>query len=162
MCDGSSHPPSDALQNIHVPKPLSLVGPKDIWRTCNVAQALQEASGHIDKQYTQGAIATMPRERDWGSFGPGWGVNFLVSDIKSASPYMNFGPLGDLQLFDLRFNTAAGFCWILPNLPSDSASSYPCWRLRWILERAATEYLSRDPLFQWASTPSTTSRHAKF
>lgn len=160
-CNGSAHPPPEVLQNIHVPEPLSPIGPEDIWRICNVAQTLQEASGHLGEQHAQGIVATMSRERDWSSFRPGWGLNFLVSDIKSASPYVNFGPLGDLQLFDLHFDTAPGFCWIMPSLPSDSASPYSCWRLRWNLERAAMECLLSDPLFQWASTPSTASRQAR-
>ncbi|KAJ5476259.1 hypothetical protein N7475_001988 [Penicillium sp. IBT 31633x] len=159
--DGSAQPPPDILQNIHVPKPLSAVGPEDIWRICNVAQTLQEASGRLDKQYSEGMIATMFRKRDWASFRPGWGVNFLVSDLKSAKPYMNFGPLGDLQLFDLPFDAAPGFCWLMPNLPSDSRSPDSCWRLRWNLERAAMECLPSDPLFQWASTPSVTPRDIK-
>ncbi|KAJ5498639.1 hypothetical protein N7453_007690 [Penicillium expansum] len=153
-CDGFTPPPPEALRDIQVPEPLSPVGPEDIWRVCKVAQTLQEASEHLDKQYAQGIIATMSHERDWGSLLPGWGVNFLVSNIKSAKPYVNFGPLGDLQLLDLHFATLPGFCWIMPNLPSEVASPYPCWRLRWILERAAMECLSSDPLFQWATTPS--------
>ncbi|KAJ5400204.1 hypothetical protein N7465_010693 [Penicillium sp. CMV-2018d] len=159
-CDGSEPPPPEALRYIHVPEPLSPVGPEDIWRICNVAQTLQEASGLLNKQRAQGMVAKMSRERDWSSFRPGWGVNFLVSNIKSASPYVRYGPLGDLQLFDLVFDTAPGFCWLMPNLPSDAASSYSCWRLRWILERAAMECLSSDPLFQWASAPSTASTSA--
>ncbi|CAG7939782.1 unnamed protein product [Penicillium nalgiovense] len=160
-CDGSAHPPPDVLQNIHVPEPLSPVGAEDIWRVCNVAQSLQEASGRLDKLYTEGMIAKMSCEQDWSSFRPGWGVNFLVSDIKSAKPYGNFGPLGDLELFDLHFDTQPGYCWIMPNLPSDPALSYSCWRLRWVLERAAMECLSSDPLFRWASTPVTASTHAE-
>ncbi|KAJ5838616.1 uncharacterized protein N7525_003804 [Penicillium rubens] len=160
-CDGYAHPPPESLQNIHVPESLSPVGAEDMWRVCNVAQSLQEVSGRLDKEYTEGIIARMSREQDWSSFRPGWGVNFLVSDIKSAKPYGNFGPLGDLELFDLHFDTQPGYCWIMPNLPSDTASPYPCWRLRWILERAAMECLSNDPLFQWASTPSTASTHAE-
>ncbi|KAJ5943000.1 hypothetical protein N7516_003168 [Penicillium verrucosum] len=159
-CDGSAPPPPVALRNINVPEPLSPVGPEDIWRICNVAQSLQEASGLLNKQYAQGVVAKMSREHDWSSFRPGWGVNFLVSNIKSASPYVEYGPLGDLQLFDLVFDTVPGFCWIMPNLPSDAASSHSCWRLRWILERAAMECLSSDPLFQWASAPSTVSTSA--
>lgn len=159
-CDGSAPPPPEALRNIHVPELLSPVGPEDIWRICNVAQTLQEASGHLNKQHAQGMVAKISNERDWSSFRPGWGVNFLLSDIKSASPYVRYGPLGDLQLFDLVFDTVPGFCWIMPNFPSDAASSYSCWRLRWILERAAMECLSSDPLFQWASAPSTASTSA--
>ncbi|KAJ5207381.1 hypothetical protein N7491_001986 [Penicillium cf. griseofulvum] len=160
--DGSAPPPPEALQNIHVPEPLSPVGPEDIWRLCDVAQTLQEASGRLDKQYAEGMIATIARERDWTSFRPGWGVDFLVSNIRSAKLYtQNFGPLGDLQLCDIRFDTAPGYCWIMPNLPSDSSSPSPCWRLRWILERAAMECLSSDPLFQWASIPSTATRDFK-
>ncbi|KAJ5977671.1 hypothetical protein N7501_001013 [Penicillium viridicatum] len=159
-CDGSEPPPPEALRYIHVPEPLSPVGPEDIWRICNVAQTLQEASGLLNEQHAQGMVAKMSHKRDWSSFRPGWGVNFLVSNIKSASPYVRYGPLGDLQLFDLVFDTAPGFCWIMPNLPSDAASSYSCWRLRWILERAAMECLSSDPLFQWASAPSTASTSA--
>ncbi|KAJ5365386.1 hypothetical protein N7517_008272 [Penicillium concentricum] len=150
-CDGSAHPPPEALQNIHVPEPLSPVGPEDIWRICNVVQTLQEASGRMDKQYAEGMIATMFRECDWASFRPGWGVDLLVSDIKSAKPFANFGPLGDLQSFDVRFDAFPGICWIMPNPPSDSTSPDPCWRLRWVLERAAMECLSSDPLFHWAS-----------
>ncbi|KAJ5486582.1 hypothetical protein N7530_000882 [Penicillium desertorum] len=161
-CDGSANPPPEALQNIHVPEPLSPVGAEDIWRVCNVAQSLQEASGRLDKEYTKGMIAKISREKDWSSFRPAWGMNFLVSDIKSAKPYGHYGPLGDLELFDLHFDTQPGYCWIMPNLPSDSASPYPCWRLRWTLERAAMECLLSDPLFQWASTPSTASTRAKF
>ncbi|CAI7630810.1 unnamed protein product [Penicillium discolor] len=88
-CDGSTPPPPEALRNIHVPEALSPVGPEDIWRVCNVAQALQETSGLLNKQHAQGMVAKMSRERDWSSFQPGWGVNFLVSDIKSASPYVS-------------------------------------------------------------------------
>ncbi|CAG8890034.1 unnamed protein product [Penicillium egyptiacum] len=161
-CDGSTHPPPEILQNIHAPESLGPVGPEDIWRVCNVAQSLQEASGRLDKQYAEGTIATISHRHDWSSFRPGWGVvNFLVSDIKSASPYEDFGPLGDLRLFDFPFIAQPGYCSIIPNLPSDSASPYPCWRLRWVLERAAMECLSNDLLFQWASTPSTALTQAK-
>ncbi|KGO39709.1 hypothetical protein PEXP_048860 [Penicillium expansum] len=160
-CDGAAPPPPEALRDIHVPEPLSPVGPDDIWRICKVAQTLQEASEHLNKQYAQGIIATMSHERDWSSLLPGWGVNFLVSNIRSATPYVNFGPLGDLQLLDIHFATLPGFCWIMPNLPSEVASPYPCWRLRWVLERAAMECLSSDPLFQWATTPSIAPSYAK-
>ncbi|KAJ5365289.1 hypothetical protein N7517_008175 [Penicillium concentricum] len=156
--DSSAQPPPEILQHIHMPKPLSPIEPEDIWRICKVAQTLQEASGRLDKQRSGGMIATMFRKRDWASFRPGWGVNFLISDIKSGKPYRNFGPLGDLQLFDVPFDASPGFCWIMPNLPSDSLSPVSCWRLRWNLERAAMEYLSSDPLFQWASTPSKNTR----
>ncbi|EKV05238.1 Fumigaclavine B O-acetyltransferase [Penicillium digitatum] len=154
-CNGFVDPPPGVLQDIHVPESLSPVGPEDIWRLCNVAQTLQEASRTLDKQSIEGIIANMSQKSDWGSFLPGWGENFLVSDISSGSPYMNFGPLGDLQLFDMHFDSFSGCCWIMANLPSDIASPYPCWRLRWVLERAAMNCLSSDPLFQWATTPST-------
>ncbi|KAJ5502912.1 hypothetical protein N7463_005786 [Penicillium fimorum] len=160
-CDGSAHPPLEALKYIHVPKPLGLVGPEDSWRVCNVVQTLQEISEGLNKQYSEGIIATMVRKRDCTSFQPGRGLNFLVSDIKSGKPYMNFGPLGDLRLFDMPFDAAPGFCWIVPNLPSDSLSPDSCWRLRWNIERAAIGCLSSDPLFQWASTPSTAPRDVK-
>ncbi|KAJ5617278.1 hypothetical protein N7537_002392 [Penicillium hordei] len=76
-CDGSIPPPPEASRNIHVPESLSLVGPEDIWRICNVAQTLHEASGHLNKQHAQGMVAKMSRERDWSSFRPGWGSIFL-------------------------------------------------------------------------------------
>jgi hypothetical protein len=157
--DGSAPAPPEVLQNIHVPESLSSIGPEDIWRLCNVAQTLQEHSGRLDKEYAEGMLATMARERDWASFRPGWGVDFLVSNIRSAKPYIkDFGPLGELKLFDLCYDTTPGYCWIMPNLPSDSLSPTPCWRLRWILERAATECLSSDPLLKWASIPSIVGR----
>ncbi|KAJ5964845.1 uncharacterized protein N7479_004721 [Penicillium vulpinum] len=159
-CDSSAHPPPDILQKIHVPGPLSPIGPEDIWQICNVVQTLQEGSRLLDKEFAQRKIATMVREHDWSSIGPKTGANFIVSDISAAKPYANFGPLGDLQLFDLPFDTFAGICWIMPNLPSDPKSS-SCWRLRVALERAAMECLSSDPLFRWASTPSTASRQTR-
>ncbi|CAI7595497.1 unnamed protein product [Penicillium glandicola] len=148
-CEVSANPPPEALRNIHVPKPLSPVGPEDIWRICNIAQTLQKEEGNLDKESAQGMVATMSHERDWSSFQP-----------RKASPYTSYGPLGDLELFDLSFDTVPGFCWMMPNLPSDSPSPYLCWRLRWVLERAAMDCLLSDPLFQWASTPSAGSVRA--
>jgi hypothetical protein len=46
------------------------------------------------------------------------GVRILPEETgqHSAKPYGNFGPLGDLELFDLHFDTQPGYCWIMPNL----------------------------------------------
>ncbi|KAJ5170843.1 uncharacterized protein N7500_003626 [Penicillium coprophilum] len=161
--DVSAHPPLEVLQNIHVPLPLNPVGPEDIWRICNIAQTLQEESIHMDKRHAQGMIATMSRKHDWSSFQPRWGMQSFVcvSDLKRGWLWRDCGPLGDLQLFDLPFDAIPGFCWIMPDSPSDSLLPYPSWRLRWNLERAAIEHLSSDPLFQWASTPSEDREHAK-
>ncbi|KAJ5787985.1 hypothetical protein N7457_002975 [Penicillium paradoxum] len=160
-CDSAVPPPREALENIHVPGPLGTAEPEDIWRIWNTARNLQQQFNRLDSHRVQGMIATMSDKRDWSSFRPGFGVNMHVSDIRATSLYVNYGPLGIPELIDLPFDDVPGVCWIMPPHPSDPPSSYPCWRLRMILERTAMECLSNDPLFQWVTTPSPASRSAK-
>ncbi|KAJ5473750.1 hypothetical protein N7475_003316 [Penicillium sp. IBT 31633x] len=159
--DDAALPPPEALENIHVPGPFGTVEPEDIWQICKIAGNLQQGLHRLDKQHVQGMIATMSHRHDWSSFRPGFGGNLHVSDIRAASPYVSYGPLGDLLLFDLPFDAVPGTCWIIPNLPSDAASPNSCWRLRLTLERAATECLLSDPLFRWVTAPSPTPEYAK-
>lgn len=160
-CGGAVPPPPDALENIHVPGPLGTAEPEDIWQIWNAARNIQQKFSRLNSKQVQGMIATMSDKRDWSSFRPGFGMNFHVSDIRAASVYGEYGPLGEAEQVDLPFDGIPGICWIMPAHPSDPPSQYPCWRLRLVLERAAMECLSHDPLFKWVTTPSSTSRTSK-
>lgn len=47
----------------------------------------------------------------------------LVSDVSAASPWVNFGLLGDTQRFDLPSDDAIpGVYWLMPR-PSSNTSS---------------------------------------
>jgi hypothetical protein len=149
-------PPPEVLHNIPLRGSLGALQPEDIWHVYNIAKNLRQARELLDRERIQGVIANLSRSHDWGSFQPGYGVSMFISDIKAASPYMNLGPLGDVQSFDMYVETLPGLCFILPDPPG----SEPSWRLRLVLERAAMECLSSDPLFRWALAP-TVCRDAK-
>lgn len=113
----------------------------------NMALLLRRQVNTLTESYTQSVLRTISASRNLSTFFPDYSNSIIVSTLRWMDFYLDFGPLGKVQRYDIPENKVPGVCWILPA----RASSDP-FEIRFVLEKVALERLQEDSLFQWMLT----------
>lgn len=142
----------DSLRQVqgmaHPDSPESL-NQKELDQVCSIAIALREQIGLLSESYLQGILRNISNRNSLSSFHPAYGRSIITSSLRWMDFYLNYGPMGRVQKYDIPETKVKGVCWVLPvrDLEGDVASQP--FELRFVLERGAMERLQEDDLFNW-------------
>ncbi|KAJ6012339.1 Acetyl-coenzyme A synthetase [Penicillium canescens] len=106
----------------------------------------------LGQSYLQGVLLNISDRNSLSSFHPAYGRSIITSSLRWMDFYLDFGPIGRVQKYDIPETKVKGVCWVLPvrDLGGDVASQP--FELRCVLERGAMEHLQEDDLFTWVTT----------
>lgn len=122
---------------------------EDVARLINIAFCLRTEVKALTKDYMQGILSNIANKSDQCSFFPNYGGSIIVSSLRWMDFYLDFGPLGKVQKYDIPETKVKGVCWVLPSRDLGGDVGSQPYELRFVLERAAMERLQKDSLFQW-------------
>ncbi|KOS47219.1 hypothetical protein ACN38_g1877 [Penicillium nordicum] len=122
---------------------------KELDQVCSIAIALREQIGLLSESYLQGILLNISNRNSLSSFHPAYGRSIITSSLRWMDFYLDYGPMGRVQKYDIPETKVKGVCWVLPvrDLEGDVASQP--FELRFVLERGAMERLQEDGLFNW-------------
>ncbi|KAK2764572.1 acetyl-CoA synthetase [Arachnomyces sp. PD_36] len=122
---------------------------EDLSRLLNIAFSLRIEVNALTKSYMQGILCNIANTPDMCSFFPAYGGSIIVSSLRWMDFYLDFGPLGKVQEYDIPETKVKGVCWVLPSRDLRGDVGSQPFELRFVLERAAMEQLQNDSLFRW-------------
>lgn len=124
----------------------------DFTHLANIALALRKEITALTEPYISGILRTIADTHDQNAFFPAYGSSIIVSSLRWMDFYLDFGPLGKVQTYDIPETKVKGVCWVLParDMGDVKKTAQQAFELRFVLESAAMERLCGDGLLRWA------------
>ncbi|PGH17489.1 hypothetical protein AJ79_01089 [Helicocarpus griseus UAMH5409] len=123
---------------------------EDVIHLCNLAFSLRKGLNAMTKPYIKGVFTTFYDANDWLALGPNYD-SIIVSNLRWMDFFIDFGPLGKVQEYDVPETKIGGISWVLPARNQTGKGLQP-FEMRCVLERVAMDQMEKDSLFQWISS----------
>ncbi|KAF7715294.1 Uncharacterized protein PECH_007294 [Penicillium ucsense] len=148
----ATSPITPNLSGHQIPDDLRDLRLQDLEQICGFALALRERVSSISEDYLRGILRTISQASTFSSICPAYGKSIIISNLRWMEFYLDFGPLGKVERYDIPETKVKGVCWVLPLRDLKSGSESEPFELRVVLERGAMERLQQDEVFRWATS----------
>lgn len=117
----------DSLRQVHGmarPDFPESLNQKELSQVCSIAIALREQIGLLSESYLRGILLNTSDRNSLSSSRPAYWRSIITSSLRGMDFYLDFGPMGRVQKYDIPETKVKGVCWVLPvrDLGGDVAS----------------------------------------
>ncbi|KAI2786538.1 Acetyl-coenzyme A synthetase [Penicillium oxalicum] len=148
----ATDPISLISSHMKIPDDLRSLRQEDLTQICGYALALRDQIASISESYLRGILHTISEASSFSSITPAYGKSIIVSSLRWMDFYLDFGPLGKVERYDIPETKVKGVCWVLPLHELEGGSESEPFELRFVLERAAMERLQKNEFFRWVTS----------